>query len=238
MLLLLACTKTPVDSGDSVPPYENFTPEGAEVLTLTTRDEVSIEADYWAASSTDRPLVVLVHMDPSGSANRTNWDGNYIQLLIDSDWSVVVPDRRGAGGSGGTASDAFETVKGSYDLEVCVNHVPEAASLHIVAASNGTTSMIDYAALASTEGWPAPATLQFVSAVRSTTNNHEISDVPATPALFSFPKNEADNNLPWQEANPGDWEFSEYDPGDHGTRMFQNTPELPADLHAWLDSQM
>lgn len=239
MLLLIACTKTPPDSGDSVPAYENFKPEGAEVLTLTTRDEVSIEADYWAASADERPAVILIHMDPSSGAHRGNWDGTYLQLLIDSDWHVLVPDRRGAGGSTGTATDAYETVKGSYDVEACVGHLPEgAATLSLVGASNGTTTMIDYAALADAEGWRAPDTLQFLSAVRPTTNNHEIADVPATPALFSFPKNEADNNAPWQDANPGDWSFQEYDPGDHGTRMFQNTPELPADLHGWLDGQI
>lgn len=240
LILALACTdKASTDTVDSAPPYENFKPEGAEILTLTTRDAVSIEADYWAASSDERPAVVLVHMDPSSGANRSNWDGTYLQLLIDSDWHVLVPDRRGTGGSTGDAKEAFETVKGSYDIEACVGHLPvEAASLSLVAASNGTTSMIDYVAQATDEGWRPPDTMQFLSVVSSTTNNHAIEDVPLLPALFSYPANEADNNEAWQSANSGNWEFEGYDPGDHGTRMFQNTPELPADMHAWLDGQI
>jgi pimeloyl-ACP methyl ester carboxylesterase len=236
LLLALACADgEPVDSEDTITPWK---PEGGEVVSLTTRDGVAIEADLYAASSTTRPALVLVHMDPSSGAHRGNWPGEFLQLLVDSDWNLIVPDRRGAGGSGGVATDAFETVAGAWDIEACALELDEASTLSLVAASNGTTSMIDYAALAEAEGWTAPETLTFVSVVGSTTNNHEIADVPATPAHFTYPTAEADNNEPWKAANPGGWSFQEYDPGAHGTRMFESTPELAGDLHAWLDGEL
>ncbi len=238
MILALALACTQPEPLDSVQPYEPWKPEGGQVVSLSARDGVTIEADLYAASSADRPALVLVHMDPSSGAHRGNWPGEFLQLLVDSDWNLIVPDRRGAGGSEGVATDAFETVAGAWDIEACVLELPEATSLGLVAASNGTTSMIDYAAMASDEGWTAPETLTFVSVVGSTTNNHAIGDVPATTAHFAFPTGEADNNEPWQAANPGSWTFQEYDPGAHGTRMFENTPELAPDLHAWLDSQL
>jgi pimeloyl-ACP methyl ester carboxylesterase len=236
LLAMLAC----MGGANPEEEYVPWKPDGGEVVQLTTRDAVTLEADLYEATSAARPGLVLVHMDPSSGSHRSNWPGEFLQLLVDSDWNVLVLDRRGAGGSGGVATDAFETTKGAYDIEAAVLFLESAplANLSLVAASNGTTSMIDYAAMAAAEGWTAPDTLNFVSVVSSTTNNHGISDVPATPALFSHPKSETDNNEPWKAENPGGWEFTEYDPGAHGTRMFQAAETLAANIHEWLERQV
>ncbi len=235
LLLALACTADPEASEYTPLPK----PEGGQVVTVTTRDDVEIVADYYAASSESRPLAVFVHMDPTGSSNRDNWPGEVLQPLVDADWHVMVPDRRGAGDSGGVAADAFETVAGAYDIEAVVLKAQETGfgSFVLIGASNGTTSVLDYSALSASEGWPAPDGFVMLSAVGSTTNNHEISDMPGVPAWFGYPASEADNNEAWQAADPGGWSFVEYDPGAHGTRMFGDAPDAAAELSAWVIGQ-
>lgn len=234
-LLVLACAKDTEIAVYTPDPK----PTGGEVVTVATRDSVDIVADYYAASSVDRPLAVFVHMDPTGSSNRDNWPGEVLQPLVDADWAVMVPDRRGAGDSGGTAADAFETVAGAYDIEAVVLRAQEDGfgSFVLIGASNGTTSVLDYSALSADESWPAPDGFVMLSAVSSTTNNHAIADMPSVPAWFGFPASEADNNVPWQDADPGDWSFTEYDPGAHGTRMFGDAPDAAGDLSGWVIAQ-
>lgn len=232
LLLALSCTQSdPQDTEDPVVPL-------GDPVTLTTRDDVTIVADYWGASSAERPAIVLVHMNPSGPWDRSNWPSSFIQLLVDQDWAVIVPDRRGAGDSGGVAEDAYETVKGSYDIEACVKHleVDGFSDLAIVAASNGTTSTWDYMGSAEAEGWPAVKTAALISVVGSTTNNTELDAVPDIPIWFGYPDFESSNNDRFQEADPGAWTFKEYADGEHGTKMFATTPELETDLLAALQA--
>lgn len=235
LLLALACTADKDTATDSQP-----TVDGGEVVTLTTRDDVTIVADHWPASGADRPAVVLVHMNPSGGWQRTDWPASFVQLLVDEDWAVIRPDRRGAGESGGVATDAYETVKGSYDIEACVLHLQEAgfSELAIVAASNGTTSTWDYLGAQEAEGWPVVTTAALISVVGSTTANTEIDAIPSTPLWFGYPAFEASNNTRFEDANPGDWAFQEYDPGEHGTKMFADTPELETDILGWLGGEL
>ncbi|MFT5583271.1 MAG: pimeloyl-ACP methyl ester carboxylesterase [Cognaticolwellia sp.] len=239
-LLVLACAKDP-ETAEYTPQPK---PQGGEVVTLTTRDSVDIVADYYAASSVDRPLAVFVHMDPRGANTRNDWPGEVLQPLVDADWAVMVPDRRGAGDSGGVAEDAFQTVAGAYDIEAVVLRAEQDGfgSFVLIGASNGTTSVLDYSALsveggAASEAWPAPDAFIMLSAVGPTTNNHEISQMPTMPGWFGFPASEADDNQAWQDANPGDWSFTEYDPGAHGTRMFGDAPDAAGELSAWVITQ-
>ena len=239
-LLVLACAKDTEISEYTPDPK----PEGGQVVTVTTRDSVDIVADYYAASSADRPLAVFVHMDPRGDNQRGDWPGELLQPLVDADWAVMVPDRRGAGDSGGVAEDAFQTVAGAYDIEAVVLRAQEDGfgAFVLIGASNGTTSVLDYSALspaggAADETWPAPDAFAMLSAVGPTTNNHAISEMPLLPGWFGFPASEADDNAPWQAADPGEWSFIEYDPGAHGTRMFGDAPDAAGDLSAWIIGQ-
>ncbi|MCP4809150.1 MAG: alpha/beta hydrolase [Proteobacteria bacterium] len=236
LLFALACT----NSDDSTPSDSVPTVEGGEVVTLTTRDDVTIVADHWGASSGDRPAVVLVHMNPSGAWQRTDWPASFVQLLVDEDWAVIRPDRRGAGDSGGVAEDAYNTVKGSYDIEACVEHLQVAgfSELVIVSASNGTTSTWDYMGGAETEGWPQVTTAALISVVGTTTANTDMDAIPELPIWFGYPAFEADNNTRFEDANPGGWVFQEYDPGEHGTKLFADTPALETDITDWLKSQL
>lgn len=237
LLLALACTKTPADDTSET---DTPTAPGVEVVTLTTRDDVTIVADHWGSSGADRPAVVLVHMNPSGPWDRSNWPASFVQGMVDNDWAVIAPDRRGAGDSGGVAEDAYESVKGSYDIEACVTHLQTAgfSELFIVAASNGTTSAWDYMGAADTEGWPQVRGSVLLSVVGSTTNNTALDGIPELPIHFAYPAFEADNNTRFIDADPGTWTFQEYDPGEHGTKMFANTPALEGDVIAWLEGTL
>ena len=107
----------------SVPTLTALTAHGHKIVACYTqpprpagrRPRARLGRFLWS-----RPGLVLVHMDPTSGAHRGNWPGEFLQLLVDSDWNVLVLDRRGAGGSGGVAADAFQTTKGAFDIEAAV----------------------------------------------------------------------------------------------------------------------
>jgi pimeloyl-ACP methyl ester carboxylesterase len=196
------------------------------VIDLLTRDGIDLEADYYPAASAGRPGVVLLHMTPV-AYDRTSWQADFIDTLNGEDWSVIVPDRRGAGGSGGVAEDAFFGEYGRYDVEAAVLKLQEdgAGALGIVGASNGTTSMIDYADWADGEGLPVPVVLGFLSGGSYTENNTSMDTVTA-PAFFAYPSSEASWNEVQVARDPGTWSFEEVAGSDHGTWMFDTYPAL------------
>lgn len=116
-------------------------------MCLLTRDAVPLGASYYPASAEGRPGVVLLHMIPPNN-DRSNWTDDFIASLVAHDWSVIVVDRRGAGVSGGDPTDAYQGEYGRYDVEACTQRLAEDGygEQGIMGASNGTTSMIDYAA--------------------------------------------------------------------------------------------
>ena len=91
---------------------------------------------------------------------------------------MVVPDRRGTGNSGGVAQDAFVGEAGRYDVEACVVHLMEEGvrNISIVAASNGTTSALDYAVWAPVEGLETPLSMVFMTGGNYTENNTETKE--------------------------------------------------------------
>ena len=74
--------------------------EGAEAVTLTTRDDVTISGDHYSASS-GTPGLLLLHMNPAAGNDRSNWPATFIEQLHANDWHLLVIDRRGTGQSGG-----------------------------------------------------------------------------------------------------------------------------------------
>jgi hypothetical protein len=145
---------------------------------------------------------------------------------------VLVVDRRGAGGSEGEPVDAYEGPKGRNDVEACVVRLTEDGygPISLIGASNGTTSMVDYAIWAPSQALPAPVALGFMTGGTYTENNNPMADLPQLPAVFTFSTAERD----WSEAqrplDPGSWIFHEYADGDHGTRMFTADPTVTDDL--------
>ena len=163
-------------------------------------------------------------MDPTGSSNRDNWPGEVL--------AASGRCRLGCDGAGPTRGRRLGVVQPQMpsrpslgpttSRRVVLGAQEEGFGAFIlIGASNGTTSVLDYAALSATEAWPAPDGFVMLSAVGSTTNNHEISDMPALPAWFGFPSSEADNNASWQDANPG------------GLELYRVRPRGPRHAHVW-----
>ena len=99
LLALLACgadDSTDTDSGttdtelidtDVEPACAAAGVVTAEVLTLTTRDGVALEADRYAGQP-GCPGIVLLHMIPP-SNTRADWPDNFISKLTAHGWSVL-----------------------------------------------------------------------------------------------------------------------------------------------------
>lgn len=207
---------------------------------LETRDGVSLVGDRFVASTAGRPGVLLLHMIPP-QFDRTSWPDDFVARLHGHDWNVLVLDRRGAGDSGGEAEEAYDGEKGRYDAEAAVKSLAELGlgPLVIVGASNGTATMLDYAAWGPTEGLPGPVALGFLSGGDYTEANTAMSQIPAVPAYFAYPAEEAAwNDVQKRHASAATWEFKVYDPGDHGTKMFGKVEAFDADLEAWLVARL
>ncbi|MFK7927925.1 MAG: hypothetical protein AB8H79_07035 [Myxococcota bacterium] len=241
LLILAACaggTDTPgeTDKTDDTE-VSGWTAPEAGVISLTTRDSVVLEADYLPAATEGASAVILLHMIPP-NATRADWPAAFRTDLADNGWSVIAVDRRGAGGSGGVASEAYTGEKGRYDVEACAKKLSEDGygKIAIIGASNGTTSMIDYAAWAASESLPEPVGLGFMSGGGYTESQTAMSAVPQIPMVFQYPPSEAT----WPDAqkalDPGTWQFKSYDNGAHGTRLFTTThdAEVRTDLVDFL----
>ncbi len=237
LVLSVACKNPPTDavttsstSTTSTLPTD-FTPPTAEVVSLTTRDGVALEADWYDVGVDGGPAFVLLHMIPPGN-DRSNWPVAFVDRLAGQGWSVLVLDRRGAGASDGVAEEAYEGPNGKLDVEAAALYLQDqgAGDLAIIGGSNGTTSLLDYAAWAAGEGLPQPVAVGLMTGGSYTENQNPMSALPAVPAVFTYSTAERD----WSEAqrplDPGSWSFLEYDGGDHGTRMFDAKPKVKGDL--------
>ncbi|MCO4748341.1 MAG: alpha/beta fold hydrolase [Proteobacteria bacterium] len=210
------------------PPVEEV-PTGG-VVTLTTRDGVQLEADLYAAEA-GAPAVVLLHMTPA-CCDRTDWPASFIDRLGEQGWAVLVPDRRGSGASGGVGEEAYLGDLGRNDVEAAVAKLAEDyGPIAVIGASNGTTSMIDYASWAPGEGLVEPAILGFMTGGTYTENQTAMGDwLTSTPAFFTFSTDERDWSITQQERKSAAWTFFEYPTGDHGTRMFTAAPTVTLDM--------
>lgn len=223
LLALTACADPPEggDAGETPTP-----PADAQVVTLRTQDGVSLEAD-WYAGTAGAPGVVLLHMNPSGPFTRADWPPAFVSALRDAGFAVLVPDRRGAGGSDGVAAEAYEGPGGRLDVAAAVAHLTDAghARLGLVGASNGTTAMVDYA-VAPTGA--APAALVYFTGGTYTENQTPAASLPTLPSLFLYSDLEDD----WSEAQRGRhddvWRFHEIAGAGHGTRMFDGPESAEA----------
>lgn len=241
LLLIAGCSDKKADTEqvvdtDKTEPVVGCDIEGRLSVTLETRDGVSLAADHYPAAA-GRPGLVLLHMHPGGN-DRSNWPCSFIQALSNQDWAVVVPDRRGTGGSGGEVDDAFEGESGRYDVEAAVGVLSraEVGNLGVLGASNGTTSMIDYLVWATGEGLPQAVATGFLSGGSYTENQTGMTAVAelAIPSIFAYPTSEA----AWADAQAAraveGWAFREYPGGDHGTRLFDSSPAIAQELVTFL----
>lgn len=228
-------TGGPSPSGSAPTPTASWAPPGSGVITLTTSDGVALEADYYPSETAGAPGVVLLHMIPP-SNDRTNWPTSFVHHLNTEGYAVLVVDRRGAGGSDGVAKDAYEGPNGKLDVAACAEKLAADGfgPLAVIGASNGTTSMLDYAVWAGGAGLPEPVALGFMTGGTYTEAQNPMSAAPAVPAVFTYSTAER----AWSEAqravDPGGWVFHEYPNGAHGTQMFDAAPEVEDDLVAFL----
>jgi pimeloyl-ACP methyl ester carboxylesterase len=219
-----------------------------EVVTFSTSDGVTLEADWRPASQPGRGVVVLVHMVPP-SNDRTGYPPRVRDALAEEDVAILNIDRRGAGGSGGVAEDAYFGEGGRLDVEAAVRFALDPArgcavnpdALVLVGASNGTTSVYDYV-VAGDEDLPFPAAVAFLSPGQYTEAQFPLEPNQADrgwslsfPILWLYPTNEPYSNAFVPDA-PGAWSFVERG-NQHGTRMFNgaNLEDLTVDdLRAWI----
>lgn len=227
-------TDTAPATTDPTPPEPTFEPATAEVVTLETRDDVTLEADLYVGQP-GYPAFVLLHMTPEGPWSRADWPSDFIDRLTGHGWSVIAIDRRGAGASGGVAADAFGE-PGKYDVEAAVGALVDAGvgAIALIGASNGTTAMVDYAIWAPSEGLPEIAAMGFMTGGTYTENQNPMSAAPAVPAIFTYSTAEKDWSVDQQPLDPGGWAFEEYPGGDHGTLMFDAKPGVKGDLEAFF----
>jgi pimeloyl-ACP methyl ester carboxylesterase len=231
-LVLAAWSIACAPAQDSDPGTPWVAPAGG-VISLTTRDKIRLEADYLPADRAGAPAVVLLHMIPP-SNNRTGWPSSFRDALHAEGWSVLSLDRRGAGGSEGVAEDAYLGEKGRWDVEAAALRLQADGfgPLAVIGASNGTTSMLDYAVWAPGEGLPSPVGLAWLSPGPYTEAQTSLDALPPTPSAFLYPPGERAWPESKQALNPGSWTFKSYADGAHGTLMLGTAvgPEVQADL--------
>ena len=242
--LLLACgDKDPAsdDTSDPVDTAEDWGAPDGGVIELTTQDGVTLVADYYPSDTAGGSAVVLLHMIPP-NWDRTSWPQDFIGQLSDQGWSVLVPDRRGAGDSGGIASEAYSGDQGKYDAAACVERLVTDGygDIALLGASNGTTTALDYAlwSRGSETQLPTPVALGFMTGGSYTENQNSMSDLGSLPAIFTYSTDESAWSVTQQGLGHDTWEFHEYVGGSHGTQMFNSKPEVKGDLVAFLEQHL
>lgn len=211
-----------------------------QVVTFTTSDGVTLEADFLPSGQVGGKAAVLLHMIPP-SNDRSNYPASFIDALAGAGYTVLNVDRRGAGNSGGEPQAAYEGPAGKEDARAAVAYlgasscaVPE-GEIVFVGASNGTTTAIDY----TVDATARPKALVLLSPGTYTENQNRFADhhprLPEMPIFFGYP----DSERRWPESvrsqGGKQWVFEEYDGGGHGSRLFGTSPQVTADILAFLE---
>jgi pimeloyl-ACP methyl ester carboxylesterase len=229
---LIACTVSDDPSGattDGLPTATTLALP-ARTLTLETRDGVELAADAREVEGATVG-VILLHMVPP-QWDRTSWPASFQDALQARGWSVLAIDRRGAGASGGVAEEAYLGPKGKYDVEAAALWLAERGTeqLVVIGASNGSTSLLDYAVWAPGEGLPPLALGAMMTGGTYTENNEVMESLPPVPMVYTFSAAEASWSDAQRALDPGSWSFLEYPMDGHGTLLFDTAPSLEADL--------
>lgn len=180
------------------------------------------------------------------SNDRSNYPRAFIDALTSAGITVLNVDRRGAGGSEGVAQEAYEGPKGRLDVVAALRWLNDEAPcaidgsrLALVGASNGTTSILDYTL---GEGALPLRALVLLTGGGYTENQNNIADHRATldqqHMQFVFSTAERAWSAGFQEGAPQIWNFEEFDPGAHGTRMFGERPESIERVAQYLSGRL
>jgi len=210
-----------------------------QVVTFATADGVTLEADFVPSGQATGKSAVLLHMIPP-SNDRSNYPDSFIGALTGAGYSVLNVDRRGAGGSGGDATAAYEGPAGKEDALAAVAWLGEsdcaldASEVVLAGASNGTTTALDYTIASKTP----PRALVFLSPGAYTENQNTVAEHSALlsglPVFLGYP----DSERRWPEAVRGvageGWVLRQYDGGSHGSRLFTSSKTVSADILGFL----
>jgi pimeloyl-ACP methyl ester carboxylesterase len=228
-------------TADALPPL--CPPAATEVVSFVTDDGVTLEADLHTPGAAGTGAVVLLHMIPPGH-DRTNYPVAFRELLVSQGFTVLSVDRRGAGGSGGNATEAYEGPNGKLDAAAAVAFLatlpcpPDPGRLALVGASNGTTTAVDYTVhVAADAEAELPTALVFLTGGSYTENQNKLSDhldaLGTLPILFVYAADEA----VWSAGYLGTsdaWTHAEYAESGHGTNLFAAAPSSMDEVASWL----
>jgi dipeptidyl aminopeptidase/acylaminoacyl peptidase len=223
---------------------------GPTEVAFTTDDGVRLAGDLYTTGTRGAAGVVLLHMVPPAN-DRANYPRAFIDTLVGRGFAVLNVDRRGAGASGGVARDAYLGPNGWLDARAAVDFLVghscaiDPARVAIVGASNGSTTALDYAVHAARDAMiRRPAALVFLTGGTYTEGQYRLADAAVHTALetvaiqFVFSTAERAWSVQQMAAAPASWTFREYDPGDHGTRMFAVQPGAAGDVADFLATRL
>ncbi len=225
---------------------DNVRPTDCEVVTLKTSDGLDLAADHCNSGKPGSPAVVLLHMIPPHH-DRTNYPESFRRKLADKGLEVLSIDRRGAGDSQGVAKEAYTGPNGVLDVQAALswlaaNTDADMSSWGCVGASNGTTSCLDYTVHAGQdEAITGPSALVFMTGGEYTETQNALAGSAAlsVPVLFTFNAKEGSWSLAQKAVRrTGDWRFEAYEPGGHGTRVFEPNPQAMDDVASFLAASL
>lgn len=247
-MLLAACGGGSAGSpGSDGPAAEPVTcdPGVSREIALETDDGVRLIADFDTPAAIGETGVILLHMIPPNT--KANYPASFRSLLTGRGHVVINVNRRGAPGSEGVAEEAYTGPNGKLDAKAGYDTLFGACSglkrYVIVGASNGTTTALDFTLFAAGDaGVRAPTALVFLSGGPYTENQSKVADnletLGAIPAFLAYPPGEAEWNDGIAALAPAQWSFHEYQPGAHGTHLFESNPEVPGEVADFIDAQL
>jgi X-Pro dipeptidyl-peptidase (S15 family) len=218
---------------------------GPEVVTMDTDDGVTLEGDLYTTGSANGPAAVLLHMNPAGGNDRSNFPSDFIDAVVAQGISVLNIDRRGAGNSGGVATEAFTGPNGKLDAKAAYDYLLahacaiDPARVAYVGASNGSTTALDLTVYAETEPTvELPGALVFLTGGGYTESQNLVDAnrllLETLPIQFVYSTAEAGWSAPFENGAPPSWSFDEYSNGAHGTAMFNAEPNSVGDVADFL----
>ena len=227
-------TGAALDSGAEPAPTETCGSAPSAVM-FPTSDGETLQADWWPAAAPGAPAVVLFHMEPS-THDADDYPIRIREALHDAGLAVLVPNRRGAGGSTGDPAAAAQGPGALADAEAAMGFLTstdrpcpvDTARVALMGADDGTTPTFDYLRLHAPE-LPDVAALVWLSPDTYTTQNQDSLDAivvndrgsVSVPMLWLYPENEDWAGTYVTADVPGAWEFVERGTA-HGTDMFDD----------------
>ena len=214
------------------------------LVAVPTDDGLTLAADLWTNGQAGGPAVILLHMNPSGGNDRTNFPDAFIEKLVARGLTVLNLDRRGVGtNDAALKQSAYLGPDGKLDAKAGFTFLlahpcrPDDARLGVIGASNGTTTALDFTVFAAGDAaTPRPKALVFLTGGTYTENQYSMAAqrplLDPLPLLFAYQTAEAAWSEQFQNLNAG-WSFLPVAAG-HGTQMLQQSPTSMDAVSTWI----